>query len=144
MDELDYAIRHRLMQVVSRETATLRHSTTGRALPIRQFASFLPGTGVGGAGEHWNGLTPRFLPDCFEIHTRTVERYGAARLPANHSIQDWGITYRDIEPYYTRAERLLGISGRAGLDPFEGPRSADYPTPPQKTAYFPALFAEAA
>ena len=144
MDELDYAIRLRMMQDVSKETVTFRNNSKDRALPIRQFASFLPGEGVGGAGEHWNGMTPRFLPDCFELHTRTVERYGAARLPANHSIQDWGITYAELEPYYTRAERLLGVSGQAGLDPFAGPHSAPYPTPPQKMAYFPSLFVEAA
>ena len=144
MDELDFSIRMRLMQDVSKETVTFRNATKDRALPIRQFASFLPGEGLGGAGEHWNGMTPRFLPDCFEVHTKTIERYGAARLPANHSIQDWGVTYTELEPYYTRAERLLGISGQTGLDPFEGPHSAPYPTPPQKTAYFPSMFAEAA
>ena len=144
MDELDFAIRMRLMQDVSKETVTFRNATKDRALPIRQFASFLPGEGLGGAGEHWNGMTPRFLPDCFEVHTKTIERYGAARLPPNHSIQDWGVTYTELEPYYTRAERLLGISGQTGLDPFEGPHSAPYPTPPQKTAYFPSMFAEAA
>src|SRR5882724_4417532 len=144
MDELDYAIRLRMMQDASQKTVTFRNTSKDRALPVRQFASFLPGTGVGGAGEHWNGITPRFLPDCFELHTRTVERYGAARLPPNHSIQDWGITYAELEPFYTRAEKLLGISGKAGLDPFEGPRSAEFPTPPQKLAYFPSLFKEAA
>ena len=77
MDELDYAIRLRMMQDASKETVTFRHTSKDRALPVRQFASFLPGTGVGGAGEHWTGITPRFLPDCFEILTRTVERYGA-------------------------------------------------------------------
>ena len=144
MDELDYAIRLRMMQDASRETVTFRLTSNDRALPVRQFASFLPGTGVGGAGEHWNGITPRFLPDCFEIHTRTLDRYGAGRLPANHSIQDWGITYAELEPFYTRAERLLGISGKTGLDPFEGPHSEEYPTPPQKMGYFPALFSDAA
>src|SRR5207253_3370853 len=58
MDELDYAIRNRMMQDVSKETVTLRHTSSARALPVRQFASFLPGTGTGGSGEHWNGLTP--------------------------------------------------------------------------------------
>jgi gluconate 2-dehydrogenase alpha chain len=143
MDELDYAIRLRMMQDVSKETVTFRHTHKDRALPVRQFGAFLPGTGMGGAGEHWNGTTPRLLPDCFEIHTRTVERYGAGRLPANHSIQDWGITYAELEPFYTRAERLLGISGKAGVDPFEGTRSAEYPTPPQKLAYFSTLFRDA-
>uniref|UniRef100_Q01UH3 Glucose-methanol-choline oxidoreductase n=1 Tax=Solibacter usitatus (strain Ellin6076) TaxID=234267 RepID=Q01UH3_SOLUE len=144
MDELDYAIRLRMMQDASKETVTFRHTSKDKALPIRQFANFLPGTGVGGAGEHWNGITPRFLPDCFELLTRTVERYGAGKLPANHALQDWGITYAELEPFYTRAERLLGISGQRGLDPFEGPHSAEYPTPPQKTPYFPSLFREAA
>jgi gluconate 2-dehydrogenase alpha chain len=143
MDELDYAIRLRLMQDASQETVTFRHTSKDKALPVRQLSSFLPGSGVGGAGEHWNGTTPRILPDCFEILTRTVERYGAAKLPANHSIQDWGITYAELEPFYTRAERLLGISGKTGLDPFEGPHSAEYPTPPQKMGYFPSMFRDA-
>jgi gluconate 2-dehydrogenase alpha chain len=143
MDELDYAIRLRLMQDVSKETVTFRHTMKERALPIRQFSSFLPGTGMGGSGEHWNGMTPRFLPITFEMRTRTLERYGAGRLPANHALQDWGITYDELEPYYTRAEQLLGISG-AGSSPLEGPRSAGYPTPPLKMGYFPTLFAEAA
>ncbi len=144
MDEVDYAIRLRMMQDASRETVTFRPTANHRALPIRQFGAFLPGTGVGGAGEHWNGMTPRFLPDGFELYSRTVERYGAKRLPAHHAIRDWGITYAELEPYYTRAEALLGISGKAGLNPFEGPRSSEFPTPPQKLAYFPSLIAAGA
>src|SRR5215470_15447291 len=120
MDELDYSIRLRMMQDASKETVTFRHTSKDRALPIRQFGAFLPGTGVGGAGEHWTGIVPRFLPDTFDIYTRTVERYGAERLPENHSVQDWGITYAELEPFYMRAERLLGVSGKMGLDPFEG------------------------
>ena len=54
MDELDYYIRSRMMQDLSRETVTLRHDATRRALPLRQHGTFLPGTGVGGSGEHWN------------------------------------------------------------------------------------------
>ena len=55
MDELDYAIRLRMMQDASKETITLRHDPKQRALPVRNLGSFLPGTGVGGAGEHWQG-----------------------------------------------------------------------------------------
>ena len=51
MDELDFAVRLQMMQDASRETLTLRHSASQRAHPIRQFASFLPGSGVGGAGD---------------------------------------------------------------------------------------------
>ena len=153
MDELDYAVRLHMMQDLSLETVTVRHDSTQRALPMRQYGSFLPGSGVGGAGEHWNGITPRFLPDCFELLSRTAEKYGAKRLPADHSIQDWGVTYDQMEPYYTRAERMLGISGKAGNlkgkkiaggNIFEGWRSAEYPTPPTKIPYFSALFSDAA
>jgi gluconate 2-dehydrogenase alpha chain len=153
MDELDYAIRLRMMQNASKETVTLRHNPGQRALPLRQFASFFPGSGVGGAGEHWNGEFPRILPDCFALHSETIEKYGAKRLPEDHSIQDWGVTYDELEPHYTRAELLLGISGKAGNirgkqmeggNIFEGWRSAEYPNPPSKIPYFSALFRDAA
>jgi len=153
MDELDYAVRLHMMQDLSLETVTVRHDSTQWALPMRQYGSFLPGSGVGGAGEHGNGICPRFLPDSFELLSRTIEKYGAKRLPADHAIQDWGVTYDEMEPYYTRAERMLGISGKAGNikgkkiaggNFFEGWRSAEYPTPPTKVPYFSALFCDAA
>ena len=72
---------------------TLRHSDNERALPIRQFGSFLPGSGIGGTGEHWGAVFPRFMPDCFELYSKTVEHYGMKKLPEDHSMQDWGVTY---------------------------------------------------
>lgn len=153
MDELDYAIRFRMMQDLSQETVTFRHTPQQRALPLRQHGSFLPGSGMGGAGEHWAAWFPRFVPDSFELLSRTMEKYGPAKLPEDHSIQDWGITYDDLEPHYTRAELLLGISGKAGNlrgkrieggNIFEGWRSAEYPTPPTKIPYVASLFGEAA
>ena len=153
MDELDYAIRLRMMQDPSLETVTLRHHSKQRALPIRQFASFLPGTGTGGAGEHWQGWCPRFSPDSFELRTRTLEKYGAQRVPEGYDLHDWGVTYDELEPYYTRAENLIGVSGKAGNlkgkispggDPFEGPRSAEYPTPPMKMPHLAEMFRAAA
>jgi gluconate 2-dehydrogenase alpha chain len=153
MDELDYGIRLRMMQDPSRETVTFRQNPSQRALPLRQFVSFLPGSGVGGAGEHWNGIFPRMLPDCFELLSRSIEKYGADRLPEDHSVQDWGVTYDELEPYYTRAELLMGISGKAGNlhgkrieggNIFEGSRSEEYPTPPTKIPYFSAMFRDAA
>lgn len=143
MDELDYALRYRMMQDVAKETVTFRNSVKERSLPIRQFGGFLPGDGVGGAGEHWNGMTPRFLPDTFEMHKATVVRYGKKRLPEGSTIQDWGITYDEIEPYYLQAEQLLGISGLAG-NPMTGPRSGPFPTPPIKQTYFGSLFTKTA
>jgi len=153
MDELDYAIRLRMMQDLSQETVTLRHNMGKRALPLRQHGAFLPGAGVGGSGEHWNAQCPRFLPDCFELLSRTTEKYGAKALPDGHAIRDWGVTYDELEPYYTRVDKLLGLSGKAGNlrgkqieggNIFEGWRSEEYPTPPTKVPYFSALFRDAA
>jgi gluconate 2-dehydrogenase alpha chain len=153
MDELDYAIRLRMMQDLSKETVTLRHDFRQRALPLRQHGSFQPGSGVGGSGEHWNAQVPRFLPDCFELLSKTTQKHGANALPKGHAVHDWGITYDELEPYYTRVDKLLGSSGKAGNirgklndggNIFEGWRSEEYPTPPTKIPYFAALFHDAA
>ncbi len=153
MDELDYVIRLRMMQKLSEETITHRHSSNDRAVPVRQYGSFNPGTGVGGAGEHWGAVSNRYRSDQFTLATHLREKYGRERLPENLAVQDWGITYDDLEPYYWRAEQMLGVSGKAGNlngtrieggDPFEGPRSHDFPNPPHKMSYFPTLFRQAA
>ncbi len=65
----------------------------------------------GGTTNHWGGLTPRFKPEDFELKSRTG--YGA----------DWPISYKDLAPYYTRAETLLGITGDS--DNNDPPRFGD-------------------
>jgi gluconate 2-dehydrogenase alpha chain len=152
-DELKYAVRYDLMQDTASETVTFRNNTDQEALPMRQLDSFLPGTDVGGAGVHWNGQTWRFLPSDFRMRSHHEERYGKNFIQPDLTIQDWGVTYEELEPHYDRFEYLCGIGGKAGnLDgkiqpggnPFEGPRSREYPNPPMKTAYAGALFTKAA
>src|SRR4029453_16305386 len=60
-DDLKYAVRQELFQDTQMETVSLRHSPAETALPLRRLGSFLPGTGVGGAGSHWTGVTWRVL-----------------------------------------------------------------------------------
>lgn len=110
-DELRYALRYELMQDLSKETITFRSNEKVRALPMRSYGSFLLGDGLGGAGVHWNGQTFRYLPYDFEMRTRTIERYGANKIPPEMTIQDWGITYDQLEPYFDTFEKLCGISG---------------------------------
>ena len=52
-DELSYGVRLKLMQDAAVETVTFRNDASQTALPLRYFISFLPGTGLGGAGVHW-------------------------------------------------------------------------------------------
>jgi len=153
MDELDYFIRLKMMQNASRDTLTIRHEENQTALPIRQFGGFLPGSGTGGTGEHWGSVYPRLMPECFELYSKTVAKYGPKKLPEDHMMQDWGITYDDIEGYYTHSEAEVGVSGKAGnikgrkIDGgniFEGWRTGDYPMPPKKVPYISAMFETAA
>ncbi|MEO6966236.1 MAG: GMC family oxidoreductase [Acidobacteriaceae bacterium] len=150
-DELRYMWRRALFQEPARETVTFRNNPTQTALPMRHLGSFLPGTGVGGAGVHWNGQTWRFLPTDFVARSHNEQRYGP--LPTDMTIQDWGVSYDELEPYYDKFEYLCGISGTAGNlkgqiqsggNPFEGPRAREYPNPPMDMVYGPTLFAAAA
>jgi len=152
-DELRYSIRKALMQDTARETVTFRNASSQTALPVRRWGSFLPGTGVGGAAVHWNGQTYRFQDTDLRMRTRTLERYGSNAIPDDVTVQDWGVSATDLEPYFDRFEYLLGTSGKAGNlkgqkvdggNPFEDPRSRDYPTPPMKEPYGSAMFRKAA
>jgi gluconate 2-dehydrogenase alpha chain len=152
-DELRYAVRLGLFQQTAQGTLSFRNNSSQTALPIRQFGSFLPGNGVGGAGVHWNGQTWRYLPTDFVLRSHIEARYGRKAIPEDMTIQDWGITWDDIEPYYDKFEKLCGISGKAGHlkgqiqpggNPFEGSRSDEYPTPPMRQCYAPTLFAQGA
>ena len=46
----------------------------------------------------------------------------------------WPINYGDLEPFYTKAEQLLSISGEAGIDPTEPFRSRPFPQGPPPLA----------
>ena len=141
-DELRFQHREELMQDLSKETITHRNNPTMRALPMRSYGTFIVGDGVGGAGSHWNGQTYRFLPYDFEIKTMTDEKYGPNKLGPEYTLQDWGITYDEIEPYYDTFEKMSGISGET-VEMY-GPRSNPYPTGPMvKTPAF-ELFETAA
>src|SRR2546426_2601354 len=138
-DELRYVIRHDLMQNTARDTLTIRNNPSQEALPMRRLGSFLPGEVVGGSGVHWSGHTWRWTDMEFRVRTLYEERYGKNFIPTDMTIQDWGITYAELEPYYDKFEYTAAVSGKAGNirgqiqpggNPFEAPRERDYPLPP--------------
>lgn len=152
-DELRYATRLDLFLRPAQDTLTFRNKMNETALPIRSFIGFLPGNGVGGAGLHWNGQLWRFLPSDFKLRSHLTQRYGASALAADTTIQDWPVSYDDLEPFYQKFDALCGTSGKAGNlkgkiqtggNPFEGARAVEYPTPPLKQPYAPTLFGKAA
>jgi gluconate 2-dehydrogenase alpha chain len=152
-DELRYRIRHELFLSPAQNTFTFRNKVSETALPIRSWGAFMPGNGVGGAGVHWNGEIWRFLPSDFVLKTHLTQRYGVKFLPPDMTIQDWGVTYQELEPCYDKFEYLCGASGTAGNlngkiqdggNPFEGARSRPYPNPAQEQPFGYQLFAKSA
>ena len=152
VDEIAQSARNGLLQNLSKTTVTIRHSKNDRAAPYRQIGSFKPGTGVGGAGIHWSGVHSRVMPDELRLRSRVIERYGAGFIPDDMSLQDWGITYDELEPHFDRFEYVCGTSGQAGNiqgrkieggNPFEAPRSRGFPLPPLTSPPTSVLFAEA-
>lgn len=65
----------------------------------------------------------RFLP----IDFRAKSEYGSVDAS---TLEDWPLSYDDLEPFYDKAEYELGVSGEAGVDPFEGKRRRSFPLPP--------------
>ena len=155
-DELRFSIRKAMMQDNTKVAVTFRNSSDETALPIRRWGSFLPGQGLGGSFVHWNGQSYRAQVVDFIYQTHILQRYGKKFLEAcgpELTIQDWGVTYEELEPYFDRFEYLLGVSGKAGNikgqiqrggNPFEAPRSREYPNPPMKEPYFAAIFRKGA
>ncbi|HTD90799.1 MAG TPA: GMC family oxidoreductase, partial [Burkholderiales bacterium] len=152
-DELKHVHRHTLMQNVARDTLTVRNNIKQEALPMRRLGSFLPGEGVGGSAVHWSGGTWRWTDMEFKVRSNYEERYGKNFIPADMTIQDWGITYAELEPYYDKFEYTAAVSGKAGNlkgtiqpggNPFEAPRARDYPVPPLKDILASRMFSETA
>src|ERR1700716_2555558 len=152
-DELRYVVRHDLMMNTQKDTITVRNDVSQEALPMRRLGSFLPGDVVGGSGVHWSGHTWRWTDMEFKVRSLNEERYGKSFIPADMTIQDWGITYAELEPYYDRFEYTAAVSGKAGNlrgqiqpggNPFEAPRSRDYALPPLTTILASEVFGAAA
>ncbi|HEY1815917.1 MAG TPA: GMC family oxidoreductase [Kofleriaceae bacterium] len=86
----------------------------------------LPKT-VGGGGLHADLKMPRFQPTDFQ--------FGTLLNVPGASFADWPVQYDELEPFYGWGERLCGVQGTGGANPFEGPRSTDYPMPPGAAMY---------
>jgi choline dehydrogenase-like flavoprotein len=88
--------------------------------------SFWNGNMVGGSSNLMSGYFQRMKPADFRLLSEYGEIPGA-------DIVDWPITYDELEPYYTKVEQLVGISGKVVPHQYAEPRSTpDFPYPPLK------------
>jgi len=130
---------HERTQNAAAETFTLRHAERDRALPIRRMGAFLAGSGVGGGGVLWGGISPRYAPESFTIPDRYHELISADDQLHGITVGDWPVGYGDLEPWYTEFEQLVGVSGENA-----GQRSAPYPLKPAPATEAAGIFRRAA
>lgn len=90
---------------------------------------------VGGASVHFTGNFWRFRESDFTDRSR----HGAID-GSNHA--DWPITYDELEPYYTRVDYEIGVSGAPG--PNDAYRSRPFPMPPMPVKSSGALLEKGA
>ena len=129
-DELDVMYREALINNHTLQPNTFRKSESDKAV-VKPAVEY--GRMVGGGSVHFTSNYWRFHPLDFNERSR----YGS--IPGT-GFDDWPISYDDLEPYYTKAEWELGISGQGGVNPFEGPRSKPYPLPPMPVKSSGVLF----
>ena len=113
-----------------------KQPTTFRKTPqdkAKKQPALVYGRMVGGGPVHFTANFWRF----HEIDFIEASKKGTI---AGTGFTDWPITYADLEPYYTKAEWELGVSGQAGASPFDPPRSKPYPLPPMPVKSSGVLF----
>ena len=129
-DEIKYAVQNALTNNTKLQPITYRRHEDEAAKPLKAIEY---GRQVGGGTVHFTANYWRLHESDF--HERSL--YG--EIPGT-SFADWPIRYSDLEPYYTKAEEELGISGLGGANPFEAPRSKPYPLPPMPVKSSGVLF----
>jgi len=86
--------------------------------------NFWNGSMVGGSSNLMSGYFHRLKPNDFRLKSVFGEVEGA-------NVVDWPIDYETLEPYYTKVETVVGVSGKMTGHPFREPRSTeDFPYPP--------------
>jgi gluconate 2-dehydrogenase alpha chain len=128
-DSLRFGNRYAMMINLRKETWAWRPSARDPSLPMRQYGSFNPGRGLGGAMIHWSWQWWRFYPYEFRLRSHIIERYGRAKIPPGMTLKDWPLSYNEIEPYYSQVDWDLGASGDSD-SPYGPPRSRPFPNPP--------------
>ncbi len=135
-DELKFLQRHFLGPDPLIEPRTFRQEEgEGDHTHVGEVNS-IPST-VGGGGTHADGKVPRFREEDFALRSSLGPQEGA-------EVADWPLSYDDLEPYYAEVERLIGVAGQAGANPFASWRSGPYPMPPGAPMYGAVLSTGAA
>jgi gluconate 2-dehydrogenase alpha chain len=151
-DELRNDIRNWMSDAKAKlEVPTWRESPDAEA--GRSPWPMLMANAVGGSTVHYECMSLRFHPWNFKTRSKTIARYGPGAIPAGSTVADWPVGYDELEPFYDRVERAIGVAGHAGrvrgeVDPdgnhFEADRSRGYPMKALRRSGWASLMADAA
>ncbi|MBP9129554.1 MAG: GMC family oxidoreductase, partial [Steroidobacteraceae bacterium] len=122
-DELDHWFNGALTNKLETNPQTFRKSAADKAQRVTEFPAAWYAPNVGGSSVHFTANFWRFHEVDFDERSRLGEIPGT-------TFADWPITYAELEPYYTKVEWEVGVSGLAGASPFDPWRSKPYPMPP--------------
>ena len=68
---------------------------------------------VRGSTLHYWAQSWRLSPWDFQARSKAAARYGPGAIPAGSTLEDWPITYDELEPFYDRVEHEIGVSRKA-------------------------------
>ena len=116
------------------------HSQTVDEVPVVTIEGYTAQC-VGGGTQLYGAVSLRFTPDDFRLQSFNAGRGGLPGLDPNDqsvSIRDWPISYDELEPYYGKAERLVGINGQSQgqLKPFTSGSFYQTPLAPNPISQF--------
>jgi len=129
-DELKLSVRELIDQDPFLEPRTFRTQESETA-QLTDDVNTLP-RNVGGAAVHADMKYPRF--NAVDFHLAT-ELQSNGRIYPDTNFADWPVSYDELEPFYGEAERLTGVQGVRGANPFESARSSDFVMPPGLPMY---------
>jgi choline dehydrogenase-like flavoprotein len=134
-DELSIAFNHEYVGgPQGGDPQTFRHDAGDKA-EVADFPPAYYARMVGGSSVHFSANFWRLRPVDFK------ERSLLGGIE-NADLADWPIDYEELEPYYTRVDWEIGVSGAPG--PFDPPRSRPYPLPPMPNKSSGALLEKGA
>ncbi len=157
-DTLRWAVRKEMVPDAQTMPLTFRTRPDQIAMPAAYHMASL----VGGSSVHWSGQSWRYYEDDFRLKSTVQEKYSKSGMIGHletdgAALADWPISYRELEPFYDKAEYHIGVGGWPGNiagkirplredegNPFEAPRQRDYPFRPLRDNATDLVFREGA
>ena len=122
-DELDVWFANGLTNDPHTSPQTFRTDPAAKATRVVDYPALMYARLVGGSSTH-------FSANYWRLHEIDFNERSVLGEISATGFADWPISYAELEPYYTKVEWEVGVSGLAWASPFDPPRTKPYPMPP--------------